>query len=111
VESILVSVKKMLGIEQDYTHFDSDIILNINSVLLSLNQLGIGPTTGFIITGDDETWSSFIGDREDIEAVKTLVYLKVRLVFDPPSNAFVLEAMERQIKEFEWRLNIQAETI
>lgn len=109
MESILISVKKALGIEQDYTHFDPDIILHINSVLLTLNQIGIGPTTGFIITGNDESWVDLIGERKDIEAVKTLIYLKVRLLFDPPTSSFVLEAMERQITEFEWRLNVQTD--
>lgn len=99
----------MLGIEENYTHFDPDIILNINSVLLTLNQLGIGPATGFLITDKEETWASLIGDREDLDAVKTLVYLKVRLLFDPPTNTSTIEAMERQITQFEWRLNVQAE--
>lgn len=111
MDSILISVKKTLGIEQDYTHFDPDIILHTNSVLLTLNQLGIGPSTGFIITGEEDLWSSLLGEREDLEAVKTLIYLKVRLLFDPPSSAFVLESMERQITELEWRLNVQAESI
>jgi hypothetical protein len=109
VESILNSVKKMLGIESDYTHFDSDIILNINSVLLTANQIGVGPKEGFVISGEDELWTDFLGPRTDLEAVKTLVYLKVRLLFDPPSSAFVLDSMDRQITELEWRINSQME--
>jgi len=109
MDSILTSVKKMLGIEPEYTHFDPDIILNVNSVLLSLNQIGVGPNTGFSITGSDEKWTDLLGTRIDLEAVKTLIYLKVRLLFDPPTSSFVLEAMERQITEFEWRLNVQIE--
>jgi len=109
MDSILTSVKKMLGIEPEYTHFDPDVILNINSVLLSLNQIGVGPNTGFSITGSDEKWTDLLGTRIDLEAVKTLIYLKVRLLFDPPTSSFVLEAMERQITEFEWRLNVQIE--
>jgi hypothetical protein len=111
MDSILISVKKLLGIDETYTQFDPDIILNINSVLMSLNQLGIGPTTGFMITGNLESWSSILGDRQDIESVKLYVFLKVRLVFDPPTNAFLVEAMERQIRELEWRINAQAESI
>ena len=107
--SVLTSVKKMLGIESEYTQFDTDIIININSVMMTINQLGIGPVTGFYITGNTETWIGLIGERKDMEAIKTLVYLKVRLLFDPPSSAFVLESIQRQIQEFEWRLNVQAE--
>lgn len=76
---------------------------------MSLTQLGVGPETGFIITSDTETWSDFIGDKKDIEGVRTFIYLKVRLVFDPPTTSFLIEAMERQIRELEWRLNIQAD--
>lgn len=109
MDSILTSIKKMLGIEEEYTQFDTDILININSALLTINQLGIGPDTGFYITSKTETWTSLLGARIDIEAVKTLVYLKVRLLFDPPSNAFVVDSIERTIKEFEWRLNVQVE--
>jgi hypothetical protein len=105
MDSILTSIKKVLGISEEDISFDSDIIMNINAVLFTLNQLGVGPEVGFSITGKDELWSVFLADRKDIESVKTLVYLKVRLLFDPPSSAFVLEAIERQIAEFEWRLN------
>ena len=107
--SILNSIKKLLGIEQDYTHFDQDIILNINSVLMSLTQIGLGPSTGFIITGDTETWTDFLGERIDLESVKTFIYLKVRILFDPPSSSFVLDALERQASEMMWRLNVQIE--
>lgn len=110
MESILITIKKMLGIEPDYIQFDQDIIIDINSVLMGLAQLGVGVTRSFLITGTDEIWADFLGERKDLEAVKTFVYLKVRLLFDPPANAFVLEAIERQIREFEWRLNVQAET-
>jgi hypothetical protein len=81
----------------------------INMAIMSLTQLGVGPETGFIITSDTETWSDFIGDKKDIEGVRTFIYLKVRLVFDPPTTSFLIEAMERQIRELEWRLNIQAD--
>jgi len=109
MDSILTSVKKMLGIEEEYTHFDSDVTMHINSVMLSLNQLGVGPSTGFMITDSTETWSDLLLDRLDLIAAKTFIFLKVKLVFDPPSSGFVVDAMERQIKELEWRLNVQAE--
>jgi hypothetical protein len=76
MDSILTSIKKLLGLESDYTHFDTDIIIFINSVLLSLNQFGVGPEDGFLVTGSNETWTDFIGDRKDIEAIKTLIFLK-----------------------------------
>lgn len=109
--SILTSVKKMLGIEDDYTHFDPDIIININAVLMGLTQIGVGPTGGFLITGKDETWADLLGTRIDLEGVKTFVYLKVRMLFDQPASSFVLDAMQRQATEIEWRLNMQAENI
>lgn len=109
MESILDSVKKMLGIEAEDTHFDQDIILNINSVLMILSQLGIGPETGFVISDKADNWSDLLGDRLDLEGVKTYVYLKVRLLFDPPSTSSVLESIDRQIAQLEWRLNAQAE--
>ena len=107
--SILTSIKKMLGISEEDTNFDQDIIININSVLMFINQLGVGPEDGFIITDDTETWIDLIGERNDLEAVKTYVYLKVRLLFDPPQSAFVLESIERQIPQIEWRITAQAE--
>lgn len=109
MESILTSIKKLLGIEEDYTHFDQDIIININSALMTLNQLGIGPPQGFSIQNKIKTWADYLGPSIDFEGVKSYIYLKVRLAFDPPSTSFVLDAMERQIKELEWRLNVQAE--
>lgn len=109
MDSILTSVKKMLGIEENYTQFDPDIIMHINSVLFILNQIGVGPETCFSIVDNVKTWTDFLGDRVDLEAVKTFVYLKVRLLFDPPTTTAVLAAMERQAAEMEWRLNVQVE--
>ena len=109
MNSILTSIKKLLGIEEDYIHFDTDIIIHINTALMLLTQLGVGPTTGFLITGKDETWVNFIGERTDLESIKTFIYLKVKLIFDPPPNSFSIEAIERQIKEYEWRINIKSE--
>ena len=110
MESILTSIKKPLGIAEEYTHFDTDIVMHINSVFLDLAQLGVGPKEGFRI-GDDTfvTWDKFIGDSEHIEAVKTFIYLKVKLLFDPPLSSAVIESINRQISELEWRLRLAAE--
>ena len=105
-DSILTSIKKMLGITEEYTHFDQDIIIHINTVLMILRQLGVGPKEGFAITDSYETWGDFLTDNKDIEAVKTYVYLKVRLLFDPPLSSAVTESINRSINELEWRLNI-----
>lgn len=107
--SILISIKKLLGIDKDYVQFDQDIIININSALMSLTQLGVGPQSGFKIRGEEETWNDFIGERIDFESVKTYIYLKVRLTFDPPQSSYLIENIKEQLKEIEWRLNFQAE--
>lgn len=109
-ESILNSIKKLLGLSKDYDAFDTDIIIHINTVFMSLNQLGIGPSDGFSIVDKSVVWKDYILDSKDLEAVKTYIYLKVRLVFDPPLNASVLESMKQTIAELEWRLNVQAES-
>lgn len=109
MESILLTVKKMLGITEDYTHFDQDIIVHINSTIFTLNQLGVGPSSPTLVTSDAQTWTSVFGSEANVEAVKTYIYLKVRLLFDPPTSSFVLDAMNRQISELEWRLNVQTE--
>lgn len=103
MESILTSVKKMLGITEEYTHFDADLIMHINSVFMILNQIGVGPADGFVISGASERWSDFISGNP-IELVKSYVHLKVKLLFDPPLGSAVIEVMNRQISEFEWRL-------
>lgn len=108
MESILTSIKKLLGITEDYEAFDTDIIIHINSALMVLNQLGIGEE-GFTIDSSSETWDDFLGKSENVNAVKTLVYLRVRLAFDPPANSFVTSAIQEMIKEYEWRLNVQVD--
>jgi len=108
--SILDSTKKLLGIELDDTSFDAEIVLDINSVFTILNQLGVGPTAGFFISDRNATWPEFIGDRTDIELIKTYTYLKVRLMFDLPTNSFLVSSIEKQCSEMEWRLNIQVDT-
>lgn len=110
MESILTSVKKMLGITDDYKHFDPDIIMHINSVFMILTQLGLGPEEGFVIYNETEVWEDFLSSTTDLQAVKSYMYLKVRLLFDPPSSSAVTESMNRMISEYEWRLNVQAES-
>ena len=105
--SILTSIKKLLGIDKEYTVFDTDLIIHINTAFFTLNQLGIGSSDGFSISDDTSEWEDFLEDRKDLEAVKTLVYLKTRLVFDPPQSGFLIDAINKQITELEWRINIQ----
>lgn len=106
MESILTSIKKMLGITEEYGHFDADLIMHINSVFMILNQLGVGPANGFTITGKDETWNDFILANQQLELVKSYMHIKVKLLFDPPLGSAIIEVMNRQINEFEWRLNV-----
>lgn len=110
MDSILVSIKKLLGVDEFCDHFDEEIIMDINSVIMILTQLGVGPAEGFFITDSSETWTDLCGDRKDLQAVKTYVYQKVKLVFDPPSSSALIEALNRSIAEFEWRLNHVYET-
>lgn len=106
-ESILISIKKLLGISEEYTQFDDDIIMHINTVFLNLNQLGVGPTAGFFIEDDSAEWAEFIGDNNaQLQAVKSYIYLKVKLLFDPPLSSSVIESMNRMIAELEFRLNV-----
>lgn len=104
MDSILSTIKNMLGPELDCTDFDTEIIIDINTVLMVLAQLGVGPDVGLTITDDKNSWTELLGDRKDLEAVKTYIYLKVRLIFDPPLNSFLVEAINRQITELEWRI-------
>lgn len=108
-ESILTNTKKILGLAEDYTVFDTDIIIHINSVFSTLNQLGLGPEEGFMIEDATAVWDDFLSDDLRLNNVKTYVYLRVRVLFDPPTSSFGLAAMQEQIKELEWRLNVQRE--
>lgn len=112
-ESILETMKKMLGptIEQ-YEIFDADLIVHINTVFMVLHQLGVGPTEApFYISTGKETWSDFMpGSAADMAAVKSYMYFKLKLMFDPPSSAFVLTSIEKQIAELEWRMLVRSET-
>ena len=109
--SILTSIKKLLGIAENYTHFDDDIIMHINSVFMTLHQLGVGPAAGFYIVDKSTEWSEYVSNPAEFQAVKTYMYLKVKLVFDPSSiGSSTLASYERTIQELEWRLNVMAET-
>lgn len=112
MDSILTSIKKLLGIVEEYTQFDTDVIMHINSAFSVLTQLGVGPDGGFSISDAETTWSDYIpdADRQKIEMLRSYVYLKVRLIFDPPSSSAIIEAMNRQISEFEWRLNVAVDS-
>lgn len=109
MESILTSIKKLLGIAEDYEHFDADIVIHINSVLAVLTQLGVGPEDGFTISDKNATWKEFLGDYPNLEGVRSYVYLKVRLLFDPPGSSAVIESMNRLVSELEWRINVAAD--
>lgn len=104
-ESILDSIKNTLGINEEDTNFDRELIIYINGALMIMSQLGVG-TDGYLISGRDDTWEDFMGDREDLELVKSAVYLRVRLIFDPPQNSFLVDAINKQIVEYDWRIEI-----
>ena len=108
-ENILDSIKILLGIQPDDFNFDAEILMHINSVFMILHQLGVGPTTAFKITSNSEDWDDFLTTSVDLEAVKSYIFLKVRLLFDPPQNSFLVDSIEKQIAEFEWRLQVQSE--
>lgn len=108
-ESILLTIKQMLGIPSEYSVFDEELVVYINTVIAALRQLGVGPENGFAITGENESWEDYIGDTSMYENVKAYIYLKVRMMFDPPSSSFVLEAFKNQAAEIEWRIYIQAD--
>ena len=109
--SILISTKKILGIAEDYTAFDLDIITHINTAFSTLNQLGVGPVEGFMIEDETANWEDFIDLENDLQFnnVKSYIYLKVRQYFDPPTTSYLLESFDRQIQELEWRLNVKRE--
>lgn len=107
--SILNDVKKVLGLGSDYTAFDIDILMHINSVFDTLNQLGIGPILGYMIEDNAATWDAFIGSDLLLNSIKTYIYLRVRMLFDPPQTSFAIDAMNNQVKELEWRINVKRE--
>lgn len=110
MDSILTSIKKLLGIAEDYDHFDPDIIMHINSVFMILTQLGVGPATGFSIEDETSTWTDFTENMSQIEAVKSYIAMKVRLMFDPPANSAHINAINSAIAELESRLNMAVDS-
>jgi hypothetical protein len=108
-ESILNSIKTMLNVPVDSGEFDVDLIIHINSVFAILTQLGVGPDNGFEITGAEEKWSDFVNDKK-LSTLKTYVYMKVKLIFDPPTVGSVLDSYKELIREFEWRTHIEGDT-
>lgn len=110
MESILTSIKKLIGITEDYTHFDTDLIIQINTAFMYLSQIGIGSDNGFSISDETTTWSDYLPeDDKNFEAVKTYIYLKTKLIFDPPQSSSVMESMKQTLSEIEWRLNVETE--
>jgi hypothetical protein len=109
--SILTSTKKILGLDASYTAFDPDVTTHINSAFSTLTQLGVGPAEGFMIEDETAVWDDFLVMTDDLQynSIKTYVYLRVRMLFDPPATSFVIAALNEQIKELEWRLNVHRE--
>ena len=110
-DSIVVSIKKMLGLDDDYTPFDTDVIIHINAAFMTLCQMGVGPREGYEVSDYDQTWSDFLTNKVMLGAVKTWVYLQVKMAFDPPTNSFLMDAMKQQSEQILWRLNVQAESV
>lgn len=109
MDSILTSIKKLLGISEEYEHFDADIIIHINMAFETLNQLGIGPEEPFYIQDKTYTWDEFKTNGQDIRSVKTYIFLKVKMIFDPPTNSIYSEAIKNEISELEWRMNVRVD--
>lgn len=110
-DSILTSIKKLLGLTEECTEFDADIIMHINSVFLTLQQIGVGPEEGFAISDSSQTWNDFIPEGLILNSIKSYMSLKVRLLFDPPASSVVVESMNRMVDQFEWRINVAAESV
>ena len=107
--SILLTIKRMLGLEKDYTPFDTELVGHINSAIMVAHQLGIG-SYNFAITGENETWQDWLGNRsEKLSAIQHYIYMRTKLSWDPPANSFAVSSLQNQIDEMTWRLNVQAE--
>ena len=109
IESILLSTKKLLGLPEDYDPFDTDVIIAINSAFSTLQQLKVGPESGFEISNKDALWNEFTNGEKGLNPVKTYIYLRAKLLFDPPETSYAREALKKQADEIEWRLNVYAE--
>ncbi len=110
MESILTSIKKLLGIAEEYTHFDADLIMHINSVFSILTQIGVGPAEGFSIKDESSVWSDFVPEKSKWELIKSYMYMKIKFLFDPPLNSAVIESANRIISELEWRILVAADS-
>lgn len=108
MESILISIKKLLGLMPEYTYFDDDIIVHINTAFATLNQLGVGPTEGFMIVDENSEWKD-VTTEKNLSLIKSYIYLKVRLLFDPPTSSVLMESMNRNIAELEWRIFLEGD--
>jgi hypothetical protein len=111
MDSILTSIKKLLGPSEEQTEYDSDIIIYINSAFASLKRLGVGPVTGFSISDKSTTWTDYLGPDIKPGDIQSYIYLKVRLIFDPPSSSPLIDAIEHQIKELEFQLQVDFDPI
>ena len=110
MDSILTSIKQLLGITEEYDCFDGNLILNINTALAALTQMGAGPPDGFMITDATTTWNEYISDNVPLNLIKSYIHLKVKLLFDPPQSSAVMNAIDSQLKELEWRINVAVDT-
>lgn len=104
--SILTSTKKVVGLSASYTVFDPDIVMHINAAFSILSQLGVGAADGFMIEDEDANWEDIGLPQNQLNLVRTYIFLKVRMLFDPPTTSFLIDAMTKQITEYEWRLNV-----
>lgn len=111
MDSILQSVKKYLGIPEEYTHFDQDLLIHIQAPLLELSQIGVGPIGGLSVMGPSETWTNLYGSYKNLSAVRSYVCMRVRLSFDPPTSQALIKAINDQLAELIWRLRDEAETL
>lgn len=105
---ILETIRKLVGGSEGNDAFDTDLLIHINSTFSALTQIGVGPSSGFLVAADSK-WSDFLGDEIKLEMVKSYVYLKAKLIFDPPQNSSVAQAMKQQADEFEWRVSVEVD--
>lgn len=110
-DSILMTIRKLVCGDPYADHFDTDLLVHINACFSILNQLGVGPENGFVVTDETQSWSSYSDDNHILNMVKTYVTLKVRVIFDPPLTSSVLEAMNKEISQLEWRLNVAVDPV
>ena len=110
VDSILNTIKKLLGIDSENDSFDIDIMVIINSIIPSLSQIGVGPANGFIVKSSEDKWLDYINNTINLESVKTYIYLRTKLIFDPPGNSTLIESLNKNISELEWRMMLAVET-